>query len=238
MKRIEGAAPDLLPVLSRGKHKSPRSGACFMEFASHLSGEAWSDHPACTHPVLASLARMVNDCTSDEARPRLMSLIPSVIGLRGDDPRVRLVVALRAATAGLPVVSADHQRALAVGILNCQRHLARANDGSVAEVAKQVREAFDQAPQTERWAREFMGSVGSWSRTRFTDRTAESIIRISVQGIAEACIPDTDDRLRTLLASAIDDCTRVLGAPQGEPVAMPVPVERFDAASAPKHAHV
>ncbi|WP_245977070.1 hypothetical protein [Cryobacterium soli] len=224
MKRFEGTVPDLLPVLSRGKHKSPRSGACFMEFASHLSGEAWSDHPACTHPVLASLARMVNDCTSDDARSRLMTLIPSVIGLRGDDPRVRLVVALRAATAGLPVVSADHQRALAVGILNCQRHLARLSESDSGAVSDQVREAFERAPQTERWAREFMGSVGSWSRTRFTDRTAESIIRITVQGIAEACIPDTDERLFTLLSQAIDDTTRVLGKPEGEPVVMPQPL--------------
>lgn len=229
MKRFEGTAPDLLPVLSRGKHKSPRSGACFMEFASHLSGEAWSDHPACTHPVLASLARMVNDCTSDEARSRLMTLIPSVIGLHGEDPRVRLVVALRAATAGLPVVSADHQRALAVGILNCQRHLGRASDDDAIDVSAQVRAAFDLAPQTERWAREFMGSVGSWSRTRFTDRTAESIIRITVQGIAEACIPDTDERLYNLLSDAIDDCTRVLGEPAGEPVVMPQPLSGDDA---------
>jgi len=225
MKRSEGTAPDLLPVLSRGKHKSPRSGACFMEFASHLAGEAWSDHPACTHPVLASLARMVNDCTSDEARSRLMTLIPSVIGLRGDDERVRLVVALRAATAGLPLVSADHQRALAVGILNCQRHLSRSSDEAEAiEISNQVRAAFDKAPQTERWAREFLGSVGSWSRTRFTDRTAESIIRITVQGIAEACIPDTDERLYDLLAAAIEDTTRVLGKPEGEPVVMPQPL--------------
>lgn len=229
MKRFEGTAPDLLPVLSRGKHKSPRSGACFMEFASHLSGEAWSDHPACTHPVLASLARMVNDCTSDEARSRLMMLIPSVIGLRGDDPRVRLVVALRAATAGLPVVSADHQRALAVGILNCQRHLGRVSAEGAIDVSDQVRDAFDRAPQTERWAREFMGSVGSWSRTRFTDRTAESIIRITVQGIAEACIPDTDERLYQLLSDAIEDCTQVLGKPVGEPVVVPQPLSPSEA---------
>ena len=200
-----------------------------MEFASHLSGEAWSDHPACTHPVLASLARMVNDCTSDEARSRLMMLIPSVIGLRGDDPRVRLVVALRAATAGLPVVSADHQRALAVGILNCQRHLGRVSAEGTIDVSDQVRDAFDRAPQTERWAREFMGSVGSWSRTRFTDRTAESIIRITVQGIAEACIPDTDERLYRLLSDAIDDCTQVLGKPAGEPVAVPQPLSPSEA---------
>ena len=32
------AAPDGVPVLSRGKHRSPRRGACFMEFASFLAG--------------------------------------------------------------------------------------------------------------------------------------------------------------------------------------------------------
>ena len=49
----------------RGSHRSPRRGACFMEFASYLAGERWSDHPACTDPVLASLARGVNDNLTD-----------------------------------------------------------------------------------------------------------------------------------------------------------------------------
>src|SRR6266545_4298303 len=44
--------PDLFPILSPGKHRSPRTGACFMELASLLAGERWSDHPACTHPLL------------------------------------------------------------------------------------------------------------------------------------------------------------------------------------------
>jgi hypothetical protein len=48
--------PALLPLLSRGKHRSPLKGACFMEFASMLAGERWSDHPACTHPLLAAVA--------------------------------------------------------------------------------------------------------------------------------------------------------------------------------------
>jgi hypothetical protein len=37
--------PDLFPILSPGKHRNPRSGACFMELASLLAGERWSDHP-------------------------------------------------------------------------------------------------------------------------------------------------------------------------------------------------
>ena len=87
-------APDLVPVLSRGKHRSPRRGACFMELASYLAGEPWSDHPACTHPLLAALARDVNDYTSDAGRGALVELIPSVIGLTGDDLHLDVGVAL------------------------------------------------------------------------------------------------------------------------------------------------
>ena len=216
---VPDSMPDLMPVLSRGKHRNPRSGACFMEFASYLAGEAWSDHPACTHPLLSSVARMVNDCTSDTARARLVPLIPSVIGLRGDNARVRLLIALRAATSALPVTGADHQRALAVGLLNCERHLTEADGMIPVDVARRIRTAFDAAPETERWARDFIASMGSWSRGKFTDRTAETIIRVSVQGIAEACVPDPDGQLYDLLAGAIDDCTMVLSP---EPEARPV----------------
>ena len=53
MPGYEADLPELVPVLSRGKHRNPRRGACFMELASYLAGERWSDHPACTHPLLA-----------------------------------------------------------------------------------------------------------------------------------------------------------------------------------------
>ena len=76
--------PDGLPVLSRGKHRSPRSGACFMEMASVLAGEKWSDQPQCTHPLLAGLARLVNDSISDTGRRGLVEHIPSVVGVQGD----------------------------------------------------------------------------------------------------------------------------------------------------------
>ena len=59
-----------------------------MELASYLAAERWSAYPACTHPLLAALAREVNDHTSDAGLPRLAVLAPSVIGLTGDDPRL------------------------------------------------------------------------------------------------------------------------------------------------------
>ena len=69
MVRKNHQPPVVLPILSRGKHRSPRKGACFMEFASLLAGERWSDHPACTHPLLAAVARHVMTTPPTPAGP-------------------------------------------------------------------------------------------------------------------------------------------------------------------------
>ncbi|WP_198416385.1 hypothetical protein [Cryobacterium sp. Hh38] len=215
MKPVQGSLPDIMPVLSRGKHRTPKSGGCFMEFASYLAGESWSDHPACTHPVLASLARMVNDCTSDDARSRLALLIPSVIGLTSSDQRIdkriEIVVALRAGCEALPTASLERQRALAVGVLTCERNASVLDPQFAERVGPLIRTALQKAPDAERWARDFLGSVHSWSHTKFTPRTADTIIRVAVQGISEACISDPDARLYVLLDHAINDCRVLLG---------------------------
>ena len=95
-----------------------------MEMASYLAGERWSDHPRCTQPLLAAVARLVNDHTSDAYRWHLAELIPSVIGLTSDDPRADVRIALRCATAALPIASAERQNALAVSVLAAERALA------------------------------------------------------------------------------------------------------------------
>lgn len=175
-----------------------------MEYVSYLAGERWNDHPPCTHPALAFLARMVNDCTTDRNRSRLTGLIPSVIGLTGDHPAVGTVIAIRCAVTALPVVSEERQQALAVGLLCCQQTLT--SPGSVAL----IHQAFEQAPQAERWARRFLTTHQTPDRNRSIARMTESIIRTSVLGIVEACIADPDERLRNLLADAIGDCARLL----------------------------
>jgi hypothetical protein len=134
--------PALLPMLSRGKHRSPRKGACFMEFASLLAGERWSDHPACTHPLLAAVARHVNDYTTDAGRSRLAGLIPSVIGLTGDDLHIDAGIALRSARMALPVVAAERQRVMAVSVLACERVLAALDGRPVGSLQDQSRSAL------------------------------------------------------------------------------------------------
>jgi hypothetical protein len=198
--------PALLPLLARGKHRSPRKGACFMELASVLAGERWSDHPACTHPLLAALARHVNDNTSDAGRPRLAGLIPSVIGLTGDDLRIDARIALRAATTALPVVAADRQRVMAVGMLACERVLAELDGRPVDDLQEASRSALARAPHAWAWAERFAAHGGRPSSRRFRQQAAPTIVRNAAEGIARACVPDPDAMLRDLLAQAIAEC--------------------------------
>ncbi|MBH0054599.1 hypothetical protein I6E74_10530 [Salinibacterium sp. SWN139] len=205
----KNSSPDFMPVLAAGRHRTPRRGGCFMEFASYLAGEKWSDHPSCTHPALAVLARLVNDCTPDQHRSELVELIPSVIGLTSDDPRLELRIALRAATAALPIASEGRQRALAVGIIATQSQLAIIEPHTDDDLADLVTAAFAQAPASEFWARKFSADCpdnGRGRRPRDVTRMTQSIIRSSVIGIACACSPGADQRLKALLQSAIDDC--------------------------------
>lgn len=225
MKRANNQTPpDLLPVLSAGSHRNPRRGACFMEFASYLAGERWSDHPACTHPLVASLARLVNDYTSDRARSRLVELIPCVIGLTTSDPRADAVVALRCATAALPVAPAERQRVLAVGVLSAERVLAELEGRPPTSLRLASREALERAPDALRWARDFVTLPGAAKTRTFRTHSAPTIVRLSVEGLAQSSVTDLDDRLRKLLEDAIHDCADAMaGSHQSTPASATPP---------------
>jgi hypothetical protein len=85
--------PTVLPLLETGAHRRPRDGACLMEYVSVLAGARFSDEPACTHPALAELARLVNDHMTDAAaRQRLAAGAPVLIGITSADPRITALV--------------------------------------------------------------------------------------------------------------------------------------------------
>jgi hypothetical protein len=180
-----------------------------MEFASYLAGERWSDHPSCTDPVLATLARAVNDLISDGRRDRLVIDIPRVIGLRGDEMRLGLVVALRAAVCAIPVASMERQRALAVATIATSDALAelginrpRAADDAAAALA--------QVPDAAAWAHVHLAD---WRArpVELARHGSGAIVRTAAIGIAQACIDDADELLVGMLRSAIDDAEVFLG---------------------------
>jgi hypothetical protein len=180
-----------------------------MEYASWLAGERWSDHPDCTHPLLASLARLVNDHTSDESRSRLVELIPAVVGLTGGDPRVDLGIAIRSAATALPVAAEHRQRALAVSLLTSRKMLRSL--GGDTDLTGRIDRALAQAPYAARWAEQFT-AIKDVTLKEFRRRAAPAAVRIAVVGIAEAAISDRDSMLYELLSATIDDCEMWLGA--------------------------
>lgn len=203
------AMPEMVPVLSRGKHRNARRGACFMEMASFLAGERWSDHPSCTHPLLAGLARLVNDTVSDPWRPRLIPLIPSVIGLTSDDLHVDAEIALRSALVALPVASASRQHVLATAVLACERVFAGLDGRDPDSVSPRSRDVLAQVPDAASWARSFSGGVSASPRT-FRARTAPHILNVAIEGISLSCSPDVEQQLVDLLADTIATCRTMI----------------------------
>jgi hypothetical protein len=85
--------------LAAGTHLTADEGRCLMEAVSAAAGLPWSDAPACTHPLLGRLARLVNDASSDEGRRLLEPLVPQLALARPGDPGTAARASARLALA-------------------------------------------------------------------------------------------------------------------------------------------
>lgn len=211
---MSGSSAMVMPLLARGRHRNPRRGACFMELVSYLAGETWSDSPECTDESLAHLARMVNDFSSDADRPQLAQMIPAVIGLQGLGHGFAEDVALIAATHALPVVAEERQRGLAVGMLRLIGEVGDYRTAADPQVVAAARQVLAEHRGIEQWARGFADRV---SVTGSADSAATAMTEIAVRGLAEACVPDTQPRMREVLRAAIHQAHQRLGRAPAEP---------------------
>jgi hypothetical protein len=59
-----------------------------MEYTAVLVGAPFGDHPSCTHPALAQLARQVNDRVGDAVRPTLVTRAPAPAAIGPQRPGV------------------------------------------------------------------------------------------------------------------------------------------------------
>jgi hypothetical protein len=173
-----------------------------MEFASLLAGERWSDHPSCTHPLLAQLAWYVNDYTSDAGRQQLTPLIPSVVGRRGND---RTWLTLAVAVAATPILDVPEatQRVLAAGLLHAEKLCAQGGP-DLAATGRAARIALELVPGGVAWA-ERLGVPDRADEKTFAVRCAPTMVRRAVEGIVNSESPDIDRRLRDLLEVGIAD---------------------------------
>lgn len=195
--------PDTVPLLSRGRHRSPRQGACFMELASVLAGERWSDHPRCTHPGLAHLARRVNDAVSDDVRSGLAHHVPGVIGLTSTGPRWDLEIASVAARAALPLAVGADAEALAAGLITVERALA-ALEGR-AGIRPEAAAVLADAPAAAAWAERFVASLRP---PRPRDVPGGAVVDLAVRAVETAPVDRArrDAVLLGMLLAALDRC--------------------------------
>jgi hypothetical protein len=214
--------PDSLPVLGQGAHRRRRDGGCFMEWASLLAGERWSDHPRCTHPLLAHLARTVNDTVADSERQRLVPLIPAVIGLRADTVRWDLEIALLVTRRALAAAAdLDSARALAAGVLTLDRALATL-DGRTGEALRPSSAAVLAAvPEAAAWAERWTAGLGV-PRSGYGDLSRSAVDR-SLALLAGRVGPERDTTMLDVLSEAIEVCAQLAGRPTADVRLAPEP---------------
>ena len=151
------ATPTLVPMLTRGKHRSPRKGACFMEFASYLAGEQL-ERPSPLHPPAAVRRRPAGQ----RQHVRRRSPAPDRSDPLGDraDQR-RSAVERRDRPAGGRDRPARGQLRAPAGLGRRpadERAGARRARWATGDVAVDVGpETLTAVPSAERWARQYCG---------------------------------------------------------------------------------
>jgi hypothetical protein len=215
--------PESLPVLDRGSHVHPGDGACFMEYASILAGERFSDRPGCTHPVLAAVARAVNDAVGSASRQRLVELVPEVVGIRRDDPRTGpLLVAL--CTERALSLQPRHRACFAngCGTSRCAHRqwlrAAGARAGRrLAAVERTQALMADSGPVAYRLRR-----ARERVRRHVYDASAEHVINLAVCVVARCSEDEAVRLLRACIVAAQGGATRTGRAATVEPASRPL----------------
>lgn len=141
--------PEGFPPLSRGARSRLGDGVCLMELAAYLAGAPHSDAPACTHPVLAAVARVVNDGVSDKGRRGLARRAPELVDTADTSRLVtaKLVLAV-CEPAFFPAAPLLRPRILRA-IRHARRTLRRA-DTEAPSTPREVRSAASGPPRRRR----------------------------------------------------------------------------------------
>jgi hypothetical protein len=158
-----------------------------MEYVSVLAGAPFTDHPRCTHPALATLARLVNDWIDDDrARSELGRLAPDLIGTGTGDLRTthRVVASCLAAAAAA-------------------RPLPPAAAAQLARSVKRIREL----DRGGRWARV---RLTGWQLLNPAGVMVGSAFQVLIGQLRGLSRQEQNARLRTVLRDAIADCHRML----------------------------
>ena len=71
--------------IEKGAHGSFQDGNCAMELVAFMAGEAHSDHPICSSPLIGDFVRAWNDAMDVTERQRLAPYLIRVVGTAGTE---------------------------------------------------------------------------------------------------------------------------------------------------------
>jgi hypothetical protein len=173
----------------------------------------------------------------DEAnRQRLVMMIPEVVGLNPDDERVAVALILSSARAANPVAAEERQNVMALAILNAEGVIAERDGHSHGQLSEASRKALSTAPAAERWARIHLARMG-FNAAAVRPANAAKIVALAVDGVARACVDDTEDRLVRMVRDGID-VVKTFVPLEEEHVTVEAPWTRQDAPVVEDHAEV
>lgn len=159
-----------------------------MEVASVLAGEAWSDHPGSVQPVLAAVARVVNDSVGEEDLAGLEHLIPAMIGTATDDVESYARLVFICATAALSKESVRHHPDIRAEVESARRMARRAGrPGAV------IPDLLLSSPMAQRWYRRTAVRQAAMAAAAMAGNTAPD--RIALCELLEACVRAVGRRL-------------------------------------------
>jgi len=211
--------PTALPILDAGRHRSPRHGACLMEYTSVLAGERFSDSPSCTDPVLAAVARAVNDYSGEAARQRIAPYAGDLTTTHGADVEVQLGIVRRCVLTALRTADGTRRHVLLVALLGLDRAAAGADEGwdrSMLSVDSELALLDNNGGVAEAAAYVAMLPVSVGEHAK---RALGVDVELSVATIAESA-ECADDVLFELFLECLDDYRDALAATgQGSSVA-------------------
>lgn len=209
--------PDTLPLLSPGRHRRRRRGVCLMEYTSIIAGERFSDHPRCTDPVLAAIARAVNDYSTDAGRQRLAVLASELTAANGADPAIRFAIARRCLLTALPHARPERRRVLVIGLLGLDRAAHAQSRGWRPDMV-----TLDTEFALLAEADELTAAAGWLQRQRVTPREylrhgLPAAVELAIATVAREA-DDPDEVLGDLLRDCVADYRQAAATPARRPV--------------------
>lgn len=204
--------PTALPILAAGRHRSPRHGACLMEYTSVLAGERFSDSPHCTDPVLAAVARAVNDYSSDASRQRIAPYAGDLTTAHGAGDDMQRGIVRRCLLTALRYADGNRRHVLLVALLGLDRAATGASrgwDDSMLSIDSELALLGGDSGLADAAAYVAALPVTAEEHSR---RALAVSVEAAVATIAEsAADPDTaDDVLFELFTHCLDDYRRSL----------------------------